>query len=84
MGDIGKVIEQLKELVDEDNFYKQPETALKEIVKLENIYRVNTKDMLKGNYTEYILKEDVSKWVSLYQTYKNFGGEDKKLNINEN
>lgn len=74
------LMEQLRSLVPEENFKRQPETAKQKIIDLEQHYKVNTSSMLRGVKKEYIPEEIIDIWINEYQTFKNFGGEINELN----
>ena len=77
---IKEIIKELKLKLPVENFKIQPEASLNEIISLEGKYNVNTVDFLKGDYECVISKNDIEKWLNLYSTFKNFNGDDDKLN----
>lgn len=73
-----KMLDELREILPEGNFKKQPDSALEEILKLEKKYSVNTQDVL--NDESLVRREIADRWIQLLETYLLFKGEMSKIN----
>ncbi|WGT37922.1 hypothetical protein QH639_19160 [Lysinibacillus sp. 1 U-2021] len=73
--DISQIIDELKKILPESNFYKQPETSKHKLSEYERKYEMSTFEFVN-------LKKDISNiseierldWLDSMETYCNFGG----------
>lgn len=75
------ILKQLKEFLPEENFKVQPDTARQEILNLEKMYNVNTKDFFENpEFAKLIPEEICEKWINTFDTFITFGGSIDELN----
>lgn len=77
---IEEIVTELQKIIPEENFRKQPEHAMKEIVALEAKYRLNTVDVLTTLHNDNIAEDDLDNWLDAYDTFCLFGGDEDDIN----
>lgn len=85
---------QLNELLSELNIKpsdaiikQQPNDAMEDLLKLENKYGFNTKDVVNNTITakkDHVSNDVLVDWYNTYETFKDYGGKDTDINKQSN
>lgn len=75
---VEEIIAALKSFIPEENFRKEPEASTKELIALENKYKVTTDDAINARVD---LSEEVrEEWLNHFDNFVLFGGDMEKIN----
>lgn len=78
---IAEMMKALKKIVPKENFRKEPETALGELIALERKHQINTQDLLASGFNHPSLtEEDIYEWINTFETFELFKGDLSLLN----
>lgn len=77
---IEEAIVELKKVVPESQFRKEPEHARNALLALEAKHNLNTVDFLNRTRIEELDEDTQFDWLNEYETYLLFKGKDKDIN----
>ncbi|MGE6370619.1 hypothetical protein ACQKDB_15945 [Planococcus kocurii] len=78
--EVTEIIKELRKIVPEANFRRQPDYSISFIVKMENMYKLNTSDFVSKNYDIEISEDDTFDWLNEFENFLMFKGDANYIN----